>query len=51
MAKEYQDKLKAEGWEIATTMNMAEASLLQAKKGGRQCAAMVVKDDVGRCFN
>ena len=47
VAKDYQDKLKGEGWEIVSTMNMGEGSMLQAKKGGRQCVAMVVKDDGG----
>ena len=47
VAKEYQDKLKGEGWTIESSMNMGEASMLQAKKGTRQCAAMVVKEDAG----
>lgn len=47
VAKDYSDKLKGEGWEIVSTMNMGEGSMLQAKKGNRQCAAMVVKDDAG----
>ena len=47
VAKEYQDKLKGEGWEIQSSMNTGEASILQAKKGNRQCAAMVMKDDAG----
>jgi hypothetical protein len=47
VAKDYQDKLKAEGWEIESTMNMGETSMLQAKKGNRKCAAVVVKDDAG----
>lgn len=47
VAKEYQDKLKGEGWEIESTMNMGEASMLHAKKGSRQCTAMVMKDDAG----
>ena len=45
--KAYQEMLKGEGWEIETTMNMGEGSMLQAKKPGRQCAAMVMKDDAG----
>ena len=45
--KDYQDKLKGEGWEIESTMNMGEASMVQAKKGSRQCAAMVMKEDAG----
>jgi len=47
VVKAYQELLKGEGWEIQTTMNMGDASMLQAKKAGRQCAAMVVKDDTG----
>jgi hypothetical protein len=47
VAKEYQDKLKAEGWEIESTVNMGDAAMLQARKGTRQCAAMVMKDDEG----
>ena len=47
VAKEYQEKLKAEGWEIETMMNMGETSMVHAKKGGRKCAAMVMKDDAG----
>jgi len=45
VAKAYQDTLKGEGWEIVSTMNMGEASMVHAKKGNRQCSAMVVKDD------
>lgn len=45
VAKAYQDTLKAEGWEIESTMNMGEASMVHAKKGKQQCSAMVVKDD------
>jgi len=47
VTKDYAEKLKGEGWEIETTMNMGEASMLQAKKGSRQCGAMVMKDDDG----
>ena len=47
VAKEYSDKLKGEGWEIETTMNMGDGSMLHAKKGNRQCVAMVAKDDAG----
>ena len=47
VAKDYTDKLKAAGWEIATTMNMGEGTMLQAKKDSRQCAVMVLKDDAG----
>ena len=47
VAKDYQDKLKAEGWEIESSMTMGDTSMLQAKKGNRQCAAVVVKDGTG----
>ena len=47
VVKSYQELLKGEGWEIETTMNMGEGSMLQAKKAGRQCAALVMKDDAG----
>lgn len=47
VAKDYQDKLKDEGWEIAATMNMGESSMVQAKKANRQCVAVVAKDDDG----
>ena len=47
VAKEYQDKLKGEGWEIESTMNMGETSMVQAKKGNRKCAAVVAKDGTG----
>ena len=47
VAKEYQEKLKGEGWAIESSMNMGEASMIQAKKGSRECTAMVTKDDTG----
>lgn len=47
VAKEYQDKLKDEGWEIESTMNMGDTSMVQAKKTNRQCSAVVMKDDEG----
>ena len=47
VVKTYQEMLKEKGWEIETTMNMGDGSMLQAKKAGRQCAAMVMKDDAG----
>jgi hypothetical protein len=45
--KYYQDQLKEQGWEIASTMNMGEGSMLTAKKGDRQCSALVMKQDKG----
>ena len=47
VAKEYQDKLKDEGWEIESTMNMGDTSMVHAKKANRQCSAVVMKDDEG----
>ena len=44
--KFYQDQLKEQGWEIESTMNTGETSILSAKKAGRQCTAMVLKDKV-----
>ena len=45
--KYYQDQLKDQGWEIQSTMNMGEGSMLSAKKAERQCSAMVLKDKKG----
>lgn len=45
--KYYQDQLKEQGWEISSTMNMGEGSMLAAKKGERQCTALVMKQDKG----
>jgi hypothetical protein len=45
--KFYQDQLKDQGWEIQSTVNMGEGSMLSAKKAGRQCTAMVIKQDKG----
>lgn len=45
--KSYQELLKGEGWEIETTMNMGDSSMLQAKKAGRQCAAVLMKEEGG----
>ena len=47
VVKAYQELLKGEGWEIQTTMNMGEGTMLQAKKASRQCLATVMKDDPG----
>jgi hypothetical protein len=45
--KFYQDQFKDQGWEIASTMNMGDGSMLTAKKDHRQCAAVVIKQDKG----
>lgn len=47
VAKQYADRLKKEGWEIESSMNMGEASMLQAKKGNLECSAMVMDDGDG----
>lgn len=45
--KYYQDQLKEQGWEIESTMNMGEGSMIAAKKADRKCSAMVLKQDQG----
>jgi hypothetical protein len=45
--KYYQDQLKAEGWEIESTMNMGEGSMIAAKKADRECSAVILKQDKG----
>jgi hypothetical protein len=45
--KFYEDSLKGQGWEIETTMNMGDTSMLSAKKGARQCAIVASKDSGG----
>jgi hypothetical protein len=45
--KFYQEQLKEQGWEIQTTMNIGEGSMLSAKKGERECTATVMKQDKG----
>lgn len=47
VAKEYQEKLKAEGWTIETTMNMGDGSMIHAKKDDRVCSIVVGKNDDG----
>ncbi|MCO5053651.1 MAG: hypothetical protein M9920_15340 [Verrucomicrobiae bacterium] len=43
VAKEYQEKLKAEGWKIESTANMGEMSMIQAKKDNRTCSVVINK--------
>ena len=43
----YKDELKNQGWEIETTMNMGEGSMLTAKKEKRQCVVVVAKEGDG----
>jgi hypothetical protein len=45
--KFYQDQLKDQGWEIESTANMGGGSMLSAKKAGRQCTTLVLKQDKG----
>ena len=45
--KYYQDQLKDQSWEINSTMNMGEGSMITAKKGDRQCSAVILKQDKG----
>lgn len=47
VAKFYQDQLKGQGWEVDTTMNMGDTGMVMAKKSGRQCAAVIAKQDDG----
>jgi hypothetical protein len=45
--KYYQAELKSQGWQIDSTMNMGDGSMLVAKKGHRQCSALVMKQEKG----
>jgi hypothetical protein len=45
--KFYQDQLKEQGWEINSTVNVGEGSMLAAKKGERECSAVIMKEDKG----
>ncbi|MFA6563693.1 MAG: hypothetical protein WCV00_17445 [Verrucomicrobiia bacterium] len=45
--KFYQEQLKSRGWEIGTTMNMGDTSMVTASKAGRQCAVVAAKQDDG----
>jgi hypothetical protein len=45
LLKFYQDQLKDQGWEIQSTMNMGEGSMISAKKASRQCTALVMKQE------
>ena len=47
--QEYQDKLKAEGWTIETTMNMGDSSMLAATKDGRHCNVLVSQNGNKGC--
>lgn len=47
VAKFYQDELKGQGWEIETSMNMGDTSMLSAKKDKRQCSVVVAKEGNG----
>jgi hypothetical protein len=45
--KFYQEQLKNNGWEIGTTLNQADTSMVTAKKAGRQCNAVCAKEGAG----
>jgi len=45
VTKEYQEKLKAEGWTIETAMNMGDGSMIHAKKDDRICSLIVGKNE------
>ena len=42
--KFYQEQLKKNGWEIGTTLNQADTSMVTATKTGRQCNAVCGKE-------
>ncbi|HEX5220216.1 MAG TPA: hypothetical protein VFZ59_11665, partial [Verrucomicrobiae bacterium] len=45
--KEYQEKLKAEGWTIESSMNSGDGSMIQAKKGDKFCMLIIGKNESG----
>jgi len=45
VTKEYQEKLKAEGWTIESTMNTGDGAMLHAKKDDRICVLVIGKDE------
>ena len=45
--KEYQEKLKAEGWTIESSMNTGDGSMIQAKKGEKFCVLIIGKNEGG----
>lgn len=47
VTKEYQEKLKAEGWTIESSMNTGDGSMIQAKKDDRICMVIVGKNEDG----
>jgi len=47
VAKDYQAKLKQQGWKIETTMDTGEGSMINATKEKRTCNVVVTKEDDG----
>lgn len=45
VTKDYQEKLKAEGWTIESTMNTGDGAMLHAKKDDRVCVLIIGKDE------
>jgi len=46
-AKFYDGALKQQGWEIDSTVNAADVSMISAKKGKRQCSVSATRDGDG----
>jgi len=46
-AKLYNDELKAQGWEVESTMSAGDVSMVSLKKGSRQCSVTVAKEGDG----
>ena len=45
--KDYEENLKAKGWNIEASMHMGESSMMSAKKGNRECVLNLVTDKGG----
>ena len=43
--KFYAEKLKSEGWIVATTLDQGDSGVVSAKKDNRECAVMFGKED------
>jgi len=41
----YKEQMKANGWEMKTTMDMPQGTMLAGEKGGQSLNAMVLSDD------
>ncbi len=46
-AKFYNDELKSQDWAIESTMNAGDVSMVNAKKGNRQCNVTAAKESNG----